>query len=243
MTADNTNQSLGLFAHYRPVVLALPARGCEAVAAFLGAESVNALVIQLEAAGLLYRHQHWGSAVSQLLHAALDEPMLNGLPEQLFRWNPEAKVVVEPLRLALKQGPEEESLELDVRFRSDHALLAGPLATPALVSRLRNQGNLWWSTGKGDPIDGREQGSMDSGDEYAWAEIIAVLGLTDVSPAELVVALDEFADCAIDFRYSDSFLEAMALKLGMHTEYLEAWQQEGCGVITDVGDLKIQGYC
>ena len=69
------------------------------------------------------------------------------------------------------------------------------------------------------------------------------MGLTDVSPAELVIALDEFADCAIDFRYSDSFLESMALQLGMHTEYLEALQQEGCGVITDVGDLKIQGYC
>ena len=126
MTTAPTNQNLGLFAHYRPVVLALPAGGCGAVAAFLGAESVDTLVIQLEAAGLLYRHQHWGAAVSQLLHAELDEPMLNGLPEQLFRWNPEAKVVVEPLRLVLNQGPEEESLELDVRFRSDHALLAGP---------------------------------------------------------------------------------------------------------------------
>ena len=243
MTTASEYQSLGLFAHYRPVVLALPSGGCEAIAAFLGTESVDALAIQLEAAGLLYRHQHWGAAVSRMLHAELDEPMLTGLPEQLFHWNPEAKVVVEPLRLVLMQGLEEESLELDVRFRSDHALLAGPLATPALVSRLRDQGNLWWSTGKGDPIDGREHGSMDSGDEYAWAEIIAAMGLTDVSPAELVIALDEFADCAIDFRYSDSFLESMALQLGMHTEYLEAWQQEGCGVITDVGDLKIQGYC
>lgn len=71
----------------------------------------------------------------------------------------------------------------------------------------------------------------------------SLMGLTDVSPAELVIALDEFADCAIDFLYSDSCLEAMALELGMHSEYLEAWQQEGCDVIIDVDDLKIQGYC
>ena len=57
------------------------------------------------------------------------------------------------------------------------------------------------------------------------------------------MALDDFADGAIDFCYSDSFLQSMATTLDMPLEYLEAWQAEGAGVIVDVGDLKIQGYC
>lgn len=48
MTTASENQTLGLFAHYRPVVMALPPGGCQAVAAFLAAESADALAIQLE---------------------------------------------------------------------------------------------------------------------------------------------------------------------------------------------------
>lgn len=150
---------------------------------------------------------------------------------------------MEPLSLVLNRNQEGECLELDVRFRSDHALPPGPLATSALLARLREEGNLWWSTGKGDPIDGRAAGSMDAADEQSWAAIIKAISLQGIAPAELVEALDEFADCAIDFRYSNSFLQSMASTLAMPAEYLEAWQQQGSGVITDVGDLKIQGYC
>ncbi len=237
------SETLGLFAHYRPVVLALPPGGCRAVAAFLGVASLEALSIQLEEAGLLYRHHHWGEVVSQLLIAELDHATLNGVSQQLFRWNPSATVVVEPLSLELKQHREGECLEFDVRFRSEHALLPGPRATPALLERLREQGNLWWSTGKGDPIDAREPDSMDPDDEEAWRLIIAESGLEPLDPAELLMALDDFADGAIDFCYSEPFLQSMATTLLMPQEYLEAWQAERDGVIVDVGDLKIQGYC
>jgi hypothetical protein len=64
-----------------------------------------------------------------------------------------------------------------------------------------------------------------------------------VRPVELVRGLDEFSDCAIDFRYSDAFLQSMAQTLSMPLEYLEAWQAEGDEVIVDVGDEKIQGFC
>lgn len=235
--------SLGLFAHYRPVVLALPRGGGEAVATFLGATTPEDLSAQLDDAGLLYRHQHWGAAVSQLLDVSLDHATLTGIPAQLFRWNPAAEISVEPLSLSLLREADGEYLELDLRLRSDHALLASPITTPALLARLREQGNLWWSTGKGDPIDAREHGSMNPEDEAAWRSIMHDAGLDPLPPAELLMALDDFADGAIDFRYSEPFLHSMAETLSMPQEYLEAWQAKGSGVIVDVGDLKIQGYC
>ncbi len=241
--ATATTTTLGLFAHYRPVVLALPPGGGLAVATFLGAKTAKELSAQLDEAGLLYRHHLWGAAVSRLLEVALDHATLTGLPAELFRWNPEACVEVEPLSLELKQNQEGECLEMDVRFRSEKALLPGTMATPAMLERLRQQGNLWWSTGKGDPIDGREPGSMDPEDEATWRMIVAESGLQSVAPADLLMALDDFADGAIDFCYSDLFLQSMATTLSMPKEYLEAWQAERDGVIVDVGDLKIQGYC
>ena len=238
-----TTTTLGLFAHYRPVLLALPSGGCRAVATFLGASSPQELAEQLDGAGLLYRHPHWGNAVRELLTVALDQPTLSGLTAELFSWNPDATVTVEPLRLLLLQEQEGEFLELDLRLRSAAALLPGRCCTLALMQRLRQQGNLWWSTGKGDPIDAREPGSMDPEDERAWQAIIEESGLEPVAPAQLLMALDDFADGAIDFRYSEPFLQSMAKTLSMPREYLEAWQAEGDGVIVDVGDLKIQGYC
>lgn len=238
-----TTTTLGLFAHYRPVLLALPQGGCRAVASFLDACSPQELSERLEGAGLLYRHPHWGPAVSELLSVGLDQPTLSGLPAELFRWNPEAAIVVEPLRLVMLQNSDGEYLELDLRLRSETALLSGRCGTPALMQRLRDQGNLWWSTGKGEPIDTREHGSMDPEDEQAWRTIIEESGLAPVEPAEALMALDDFADGAIDFCYSDPFLQSMATTLDMPQEYLEAWQAEGAGVIVDVGDLKIQGYC
>ena len=41
------------------------------------------------------------------------------------------------------------------------------------------------------------------------------------------MALDDFADGAIDFCYSDPFLQSMATTLDMPQEYLEAWQAGG----------------
>ena len=167
-----TTTTLGLFAHYRPVLLALPQGGCRAVASFLYACSPQELSERLEGAGLLYRHPHWGPAVSELLSVALDQPTLSGLPAELFRWNPEAAIVVEPLRLVMLQDSDGEYRELDLRLRSETALLSGRCGTPALMQRLRDQGNLWWSTDKGEPIDTREHGSMDPEDEQAWWTII-----------------------------------------------------------------------
>lgn len=241
--ATATTTTLGLFAHYRPVVLALPPGGGQAVAAFLGTETAEELSAQLDGGGLLYRHQHWGPAVIQLLDASLDHATLTGIPAQLFCWNPDAAVAVEPLSVSLLREGDGEYLELDLRLRSDQALLAGPMATPALLARLREHGNLWWSTGKGDPIDAREPGSMHPEDEAAWQAIMNESDLEPVHPSDLLMALDDFADGAIDFCYSEPFLQSMAKTLSMPQEYLEAWQDEGCGVIVDVGDLKIQGYC
>jgi len=234
---------LGLFAHYRPVVLALPPGGRRAVAAFFGFESAEEFLVHLDGAGLLYRHQHWGRAVNQLLDVSLDQATLEGIPAMLFDWNPNAAITVEPLSLSLLQRGDGEYMEFDLRLRCGQALRAGPKSTPALMSRLREQGNLWWSTGKGDPIDDREAGSMDPEDEAAWAAIMNDSGLEAVKPSDLLIALDDFADGALDFRYSDVFLQSMATTLSMPQEYLEAWQEQGCGVIVDVGDLKIQGYC
>ncbi len=64
-----------------------------------------------------------------------------------------------------------------------------------------------------------------------------------MEPAEVLMALDDFADGAIDFCYSEPFLQSMATTLNMLQEYVLAWQADGSGVIVDVGDLKIQGYC
>jgi hypothetical protein len=111
------------------------------------------------------------------------------------------------------------------------------------MQRLKNQGNLWWITGKGDPIDTRELGSMDLEDEQTWRSIIEESGLAPVEPGEALMALGIFADAAIDFCYSDTFLEPVSTTPDMPQEYIEAWQAEGAGVIVDVGDLKIQRYC
>jgi hypothetical protein len=99
-----TTTTLGLFAHYRPVLLAMPQGGCLTVATFLDAGSPQELSERLEGAGLLYRHPHWGPAVSELLGVALDQPTLSGLPAELFPWNSEATIVVEPLRLMMLQA-------------------------------------------------------------------------------------------------------------------------------------------
>ena len=60
-------KTIGLFVHYRPVVLALPAGGCQAVAAYLGFDNANLLQQALDSTGLLYRHPELGLAVSSLL--------------------------------------------------------------------------------------------------------------------------------------------------------------------------------
>lgn len=248
--------TIGLFAHYRPVVLALPAGGIQAVAQYLGFESQKTLDQALEGAGLMYQHPQLGSAVASLLAVEPAEATLGGVLHQslmrldnltyrpeIFRWNPEAEVTVEPISLRLDASNGGESLELDLRLRSEQALLPGAHCPEALLRKLRQQGNLWWSYGKGEDIDGREHDSMEPQEEADWAEIIAQMGLSRIEPIQLVRALDEFADCAIDFRYSDAFLQSMAQTLSMPMEYLEAWQAEGDGVIVDVGDEKIQGFC
>ena len=84
---------------------------------------------------------------------------------------------------------------------------------------------------------------MEPAEEAAWRTILDQMDLPGIAPVELVKGLDEFADCAIEFRYSDAFLQSMAKPLLMPMEYLEAWQAEGDQVIVDVGDDKIQGFC
>ena len=250
------SNTIGLFVHYRPVVLALPTGGCQAVARYLGFEDSDLLQQALDSAGLLYRHPELGPAVASLLQVEPAEATLGGVLHQslmqfneptqrpqVFRWNPEAVVDVQPISLRLEISDGTELLELDLRMRSEAALLPGAHCPPALISKLKEQGNLWWAYGKGEEMDGREHDSMDPAEEYAWAEILRQMGLLDVRPVELVRALDEFSDCAIDFRYSDAFLQSMAKTLGMPLEYLEAWQAEGDEVIADVGDDKIQGFC
>ena len=250
------SNTIGLFVHYRPVVLALPTGGCQAVARYLGFEDSDLLQQALDGAGLLYRHPELGPAVASLLHVEPAEATLGGVLHQslmqfnalthrpqVFQWNPEAVVDVEPISLRLEISDGAELLELDLRMRSEAALLAGAHCPPALISKLKEQGNLWWAYGKGEEMDGREHDSMDPAEESAWAEILEQMGLPHIRPVELVRALDDFSDCAIDFRYSDAFLQSMAKTLAMPLEYLEAWQAEGDEVIVDVGDEKIQGYC
>lgn len=161
----------------------------------------------------------------------------------MFQWNPEAAVDVEPisLRLDISDGPE--LLELDLRMRSEEALPQGAHCQLALISKLKEQGNLWRAYGKGEEIDGREHDSMDPVEESDWAGIHEQMGLPHVPHVKLVRALDDFSDCAIDFRYSDTFLQSMAQTLSMPLEYLEAWQVEGDEVIVDLGDDKIRGLC
>lgn len=249
-------ETIGLFVHYRPVVLALPAGGCRAVAAYLGFDDPDLLQQALDSAGLLYRHPELGPAVASLLHVEPAEITLGGVLHQslmqlnelthrpqVFQWNPEAQVVVEPISLRLATSEGAEVLELDLRMRSEAALLPGAHCPPALIHKLKEKGNLWWDYGKGDLFDGREQDSMDSAEESEWRSILEQMGLDHVRPVELVKALDEFADCAIDFRYSDAFLQSMAQTLSMPLEYREAWQAKGDEVIVDVGDEKIQGFC
>ena len=250
------SHTIGLFVHYRPVVLALPTGGCQAVARYLGFEDSDLLQQALDGAGLLYRHPVLGPAVASLLFVEPAEATLGGVLHQslmqfneptqrpqLFRWNPEAVVDVQPISLRLEISDGAELLELDLRMRSEAALLAGAHCPQALIRKLKEQGNLWWAYGKGEEMDGREHDSMDLVEEAAWAEIIEQMGLTDLRPVELVRALDDFSDCAIDFRYSNVFLQSMARHLAMPQEYLEAWQAEGDEVIVDVGDEKIQGFC
>ena len=250
------SNTIGLFVHYRPVVLALPTGGCQAVARYLGFENSDLLQQAVDGAGLLYRHPELGPAVASLLHVESAETTLGGVLHQslmqvnalthrpqVFQWNPEAVVDVEPISLRLEISDGAELLELDLRMRSEAALLAGAHCPPALISKLKEQGNLWWAYGKGEEMDGREHDSMDPAEESAWAEILEQMGLPHIRPVELVRALDDFSDCAIDFRYSDAFLQSMAKTLAMPLEYLEAWQAEGDEVIVDVGDEKIQGYC
>ncbi len=59
-------ETIGLFVHYRPVVLALPAGGCQAVTAYLGFDNPDLLQQALDSAGLLYRHPELGPAVASL---------------------------------------------------------------------------------------------------------------------------------------------------------------------------------
>ncbi len=248
--------TIGLFVHYRPVVLALPAGGCQAVASFLGYATVEELQAALDDAGLLYQHRQLGPAVASLLSVELAEATLEGVLHQslmrldaltqrpqIFRWNPEARVVVEPLSLQLDTSEDTELLVLDVRMRAENALHTGAHCPPALMNKLKEQGNLWLAYGKGEELDGRDHDSMEPAEEAAWRTILDQMDLPGIEPVALVRALDEFADCAIDFGYSDALLQSMAKTLLMPMEYLEAWQAEGQELIIDVGDNKIQGFC
>lgn len=250
------SNTIGLFVHYRPVVLALPSGGSQAIARYLGFDDSDLLQQALDNAGLLYRHPELGSAVASLLQVEQAEATLGRVLHQslmqakalthrpeVFQWNPEAVVDVEPISLQLDISDGAELLELDLRLRSEAALLPGAHCPQVLISKLKEQGNLWWAYGKGEEMDGREHDSMDPAEVSAWTEILEQMGLPHIRPVELVRALDDFSDCAIDFRYSEAFLQSMAKTLSMPLEYLEAWQAEGDGVIVDVGDDKIQGYC
>ena len=249
-------ETIGLFVHYRPVVLALPAGGCRAVAQFLGFDDPAQLQKELDGGGLLYQSPKLGPGVANLLSVEPAETTLAGVLHQslmrldsltqrpqIFLWNQAAQVVVEPISLQLHASEAGEVLELDVRMRSENALLPGTHCPQALIDKLKEQGNLWWAYGKGEEMDGRDQDSMEPAAEVAWVKILEQMGLPELKPVDLVKALDEFADCAIDFRYSDAFLQSMASTLTMPLEYLEAWQAEGDDVIVDVGDDKIQGFC
>ena len=248
--------TIGLFVHYRPVVLALPAGGCGAVANFLGFGNPEQLQAAFDDAGLLFRHPEFGDIAAHLLCIELAESTLGGVLHQslmriqsltkrpqIFRWNLDAAILVEPVSLQLEASKEAELLRLDIRMRSQEALLPGAHCPAVLIDKLKEQGNLWWAYGKGEEMDGREYESMEPAEHAEWALIIEQMGLPSIRPAELVRALDEFADCAIDFRYSDLFLESMAKYLSMPLEYFEAWQAEGDSLIVDVGDDKIQGFC
>jgi len=248
--------TIGLFVHYRPVVLALPAGGCKAVATYLGYSTLQELQADLAAANLLYQHPELGNAVTNLLSVEPAESTLGGVLHQslmrmdtitqrpqIFRWNLDAQIVIEPISLKLEESEEAELLVLDLRMRSQEALLAGAHCPSALINKLKEQGNLWWAYGKGEEMDGREYNSMEPAEQEAWAQILKQMDLPGIQPVDLVKALDEFADCAIDFRYSEAFLQSMASSLSMPLEYLEAWQAEGDGVIVDVGDDKVQGFC
>ncbi len=250
------SNTVGLFVHYRPLVLALPTGGCQALAHYLGFEDSDLLQQAVDSVGLLYRHPELGPAVASLLQVEPAETTLGGVLHQslmqvnalthrpqVFQWNPDAAVDVEAISLRLEISDGTELLELDLRMRSEAALLPGAHCPPALISKLKEQGNLWWAYGKGEEMDGREHDSMDPAEESAWAEILEQMGLPHIRPVELVRALDDFSDCAIDFRYSDAFLQSMAKTLAMPLEYLEAWQAERDEVIVDVGDDKIQGFC
>lgn len=161
---------------------------------------------------------------------------------QVFQWNPEAQIAVEPISLELQLDRGAEYLALDLRsMRSETALMPGAHCPPVMISKLKEHGNLWWLYG--ETMNEEEHDSMEPAEEAAWAAILQEMGLSHLRPIDLVRALDEFADCAIDFRYSDAFLQSMAQTLSMPLEYLEAWQAEGDGVIVDVGDDKIQGFC
>ncbi|PSI00369.1 hypothetical protein [Synechococcus lacustris] len=247
---------IGLFVHYRPVVLALPTGGCAAVANFLGFSNQEQLQTVLDDAGLLYKHPDFSDIATRLLRIELAESTLGGVLHQslmssesltkrpqIFRWNLDAEILVEPISLQLKVNNEGECLTFDLRMRSQNALFPGAHCPPALTNKLKEQRNLWWAYGKGEEMDGREYDSMEPAEQAAWSSIIEQMGLPSIQPAELVRALDEFADCAIDFQYSDQLLESMANYLSMPLEYLEAWQADGDGVIIDVGDDKIQGFC
>ena len=48
--------TIGLFVHYRPVVMALPAGGFQAVATHLGCTTVEELQLVLEGTGLPYQN-------------------------------------------------------------------------------------------------------------------------------------------------------------------------------------------
>jgi len=248
--------TIGLFVHYRPVVLALLAGGCQAVASFLGYTTVEELQAALDDAGLLYQHPELGPAVAGLLSVELAEATLEGVLHQslmqldaltqrpqIFRWNSEARVLVEPLSLQLDTSEDTELLVLDVRMRAENALHSGAHCPPALMNKLKEQGNLWWAYGKGEELDGRERDSMEPAEEASWRSILDQMDLPGIEPIRLVKGLDEFADCAIDFRYSDAFLQSMAKTLALPLVDLEAWQAEGHELIVDVGDDKIQGFC
>ena len=91
-----------------------PGRVCLAVASFLGYATVEELQAALDGAGLLYQHPELGPAVAGLLSVELAEATLEGVLHQslmrldaltqrpqIFRWNSEAQVLVQPLQLGL----------------------------------------------------------------------------------------------------------------------------------------------
>lgn len=74
--------TIGLFVHYRPVVLALPAGGCQAVARYLGFDDSDLLQQGLDNAGLLNCHPELGPAVASLLQEEPAETALGGVLHQ-----------------------------------------------------------------------------------------------------------------------------------------------------------------